>query len=224
MACKAVGRGSLLFIFQKQLQVDFKHCLEQAHVGSLVQANLVFPDVDQENFTSSQGKKGTLSLEILVFSTLSAVGTLDVHDENVICHLGSGTCLALVLGQPDTLGRLTAFRLGHDRECGAEEVVQEGRLSRRLRSKHGDEVVVEACLGNVHGLEIVVEVAAMTARDFALASTLARTRITTTGAFRHILELLLFIYDLTTMVIIAVRRLVTDGGKVAVHGCCYTGS
>lgn len=222
MTCKPVGRGSLLFIFQKQLQVDFKHRLEQAHVGSLVQANLVFPDVDQENLTSSEGKQGALSLEILVLSTFSAVGTLDIHNENVICHRGSGTCLALVLGQPDTLSRLTAFRLGHDRECGAEEVVQEGRLSRRLRSKHGDEVVVEACLGNVHGLEVVVEVAAMAARDFALASTLPR--ITTTGAFQHILELLLFIYDLTTMVIIAVRRLVTDGGKVAVHGCCYTGS
>lgn len=51
-------------------------------------------------------------------------------------------------------------------------MVKKGRLSRRLRSKDGDEVVVEARFSNSRGLEIVVQVGAVAARDFVSASDL----------------------------------------------------
>lgn len=33
-------------VFQKQTEVDLKDGFEESHVGTLVQADLVFPDVD----------------------------------------------------------------------------------------------------------------------------------------------------------------------------------
>jgi predicted Zn-dependent protease len=36
----------------------------------------------------------------------------------------------LVLGHPDTLCRLSALTIRHDRELGAEQIIQEGRLPR----------------------------------------------------------------------------------------------
>jgi hypothetical protein len=83
----------------------------------------VLPDVDNEDLTGRQGKKRTLSLEILVLTAFAAVGSLNIHDKYVVGHLGAATILALVLGHPDTFCGLAPLRLGHDGELGAKEVV-----------------------------------------------------------------------------------------------------
>lgn len=145
-----------LLILEKQLQIHFEDSLEQAHVGTLVQTNLVFPDVDNENLAGRKGKERALALKVLVLATLSPIGALDVHDENILGHLGASALSLFVLGHPDALGGLAALGLGHDGELGAEEVVEEGRLAGGLGAEDGDEVVVEAGLGHVRGLQIVV--------------------------------------------------------------------
>lgn len=132
-----------LAVLDKELQVDFKNGLEQAHVGALVQSDLVFPDVDDEDLARGQGEKSTLALKVLVLASLSAVGTLDVHDENVLGH-ARAALLTLVLAHPDSLCGLATLLLRHDAKLGAEEVVEERRLARGLRAKDGNEVVVEA--------------------------------------------------------------------------------
>lgn len=158
--CMHHTASGLLLVLEEELQVDLEDSLEQSHVGSLVQADLVLPDVDDQDLAGSQGEQGALALKVLVLAALSAVGALDVHDEDVIGHLGAGALLALVLGHPDTLRSLATLRLGHDGEVGAEEVVEQGRLSGGLGAKDGDEVVVEARLGDRGELEVLVEVIA----------------------------------------------------------------
>lgn len=78
----------------------------------------MFPYVDYENLAGSQSEERTLPFEILVLPSFTAIGTLDVHDEDVVGHGGS-----LILGHPYSLCRLTSFGLGHDTELGAEEAV-----------------------------------------------------------------------------------------------------
>ena len=157
-----VSNKNLLPILQEQLQVDLKHGLEQAHVCALVQADLVLPDVDDQNLARGQSKERALALKVLVLAALATVGALDVHDQDVVGHGGSvpGCAGPLVLGHPDSLGGLAAGRLGHDAELGLEQVVEQGRLARRLRPEHGDEVVVEAGLGDAGLAEVVIEVRA----------------------------------------------------------------
>lgn len=125
------------------MQVDLKDRLEQPHVGALVQADLVLPDVDDEHLARGKCKQGALALKVLVLSALPAVGALDVHDQDVLGHAGAAL-LALVLAHPDALGRLPPLLLGHDAELCAEEVVEQRRLARRLRAEDGYQVVVEA--------------------------------------------------------------------------------
>jgi hypothetical protein len=103
----------VLVVLEEQLQVDLEDGLEQAHVGTLVQTNLVFPDVDNQDLAGGQSEQGTLALKVLVLSTLAAVGTLDIHDQDVVCHL-DGTSfglVALVLAHPYSLCGLAALRL-----------------------------------------------------------------------------------------------------------------
>jgi hypothetical protein len=103
----------VLVVLEEQLQVDLEDGLEQTHVGTLVQTDLVFPDVDNQDLAGGQCEQGTLALKVLVLSTFAAVGTLDIHDQDVVCHL-DGTSLglvALVLAHPDSFGGLTALRL-----------------------------------------------------------------------------------------------------------------
>lgn len=153
----AQGR-SLLLVLEEELQVDLEDGLEQAHVGTLVQTDLVLPDVEDQDLACGERKEGALALKVLVLTALATVGTLDVHDEDVVGHLGAGAVLALVLGHPDALGGLSALRLRHDGELGAEEVVEQGGLAGGLRAKDGDEVVVEAGVGDVGELEVFIEV------------------------------------------------------------------
>jgi hypothetical protein len=92
----------VLVVLEEQLQVDLEDGLEQTHVGTLVQTDLVFPDVDNQDLAGGQREQGTLALKVLVLSTFAAVGTLDIHDQDVVCHL-DGTSLGF--------GGLTALRL-----------------------------------------------------------------------------------------------------------------
>lgn len=101
----------VLVVLEEELQVDLEDGLEQTHVGTLVQTDLVFPNVDNQDLAGGQSKQGTLAFKVLVFSTFAAVGTLDIHDENVVCHL-DGTpfgLVALVLAHPYSLCGLTAL-------------------------------------------------------------------------------------------------------------------
>jgi hypothetical protein len=66
---------NVLAVFDEELQVDFEDGLEQAHVGTLVQSDLVFPDVDDEDLARGKRKEGALAFKVLVLSSLSAVGT-----------------------------------------------------------------------------------------------------------------------------------------------------
>ena len=146
------GRASSLFILEEELEVDLKDSLEEAHVGALVQTNLVLPDVDEQDLTGGQGKQGALPLKVLVLAALAAVRTLDVHDKDVVGHLGAGALDTLVLGHPNALCGLLALVLGHDRELGAEEVVEQGRLAGGLGAEDGDKMIIEAGLGDMFEL------------------------------------------------------------------------
>ena len=116
----------------------------------------MFPDVDDQDLAGGQCEQGTLALKVLVLSTFAAVGTFDVHDQDVVCHL-DGTSfglVALVLAHPYSFCGLAAFRLGHDTKVGAEEVVEQSALSGALAAKDGDEVVVEALAQDMFGVEV----------------------------------------------------------------------
>lgn len=154
----------ILLVLEEQLQVDLEHRLEQPHVCTLVQADLVLPDVHNQDLARREGKQRALPLKILVLAALAAVGALDVHDQDVVrdsdCVVALAALLPLVLGEPYPLGRLPPLGLGHYGELGAEEHVEQGRLAGRLRPEDGDEVVVEARIDDVGLLEVRVEVRA----------------------------------------------------------------
>ena len=119
----------------------------------------MLPNVDDKDLTRRKCEKSTLALKVLVLAALAAVGTLDVHDEDVVGHAQVGVFVRdLVLGHPDTLGRLPALTVRHDGELRAKEIVQERRLARRLRSEDRDKVVVEAGVGDILEREILGQV------------------------------------------------------------------
>lgn len=146
------------------MQVDFENGLQETHVGALIQTDLVFPDVDDEDFAGGERKEGTLSLKVLVLSSFATVGTFDIHDENVVGHLFACAFDALVFGHPYALGRLATLRLRHDGELGAEEIVEERRLAGGLGAEDGYEVVVEAGVGDVRHPEVVGDVGTVARR------------------------------------------------------------
>lgn len=219
---QVVGLGDELFIFEEQLQVDFKNRLEEAHICALIQADLVFPDVDNEDLTSRESEESAFALKVLVFTTLTTIGAFHIHDEDVVGHLGAVASFALVLGHPDTLCRLTSFVLGHDGEFGAKEVVEKCRLAGRLRTENRDEVVVETSWRNTSGLEIIVEVvtvieAAMVSRGRRNESQLIAKLFANMDGI-DLLEFLFFVNHLYAMFVVAVARLLAHGSKVAIHG------
>jgi hypothetical protein len=57
--------GTFLDLLPKQAEVYFEHGLEQAHVGTLVEADLVFPQIDDQNFWGSKGEERRFALKIL---------------------------------------------------------------------------------------------------------------------------------------------------------------
>lgn len=231
----AKGAHSLL-VLEEKLQIHLKDGLEQAHVCALVKADLVLPNIEDQDLARGERKECTLALKVLVLAALATVGSLDVHDENVVGHFGAGALGPLVLGHPNALCGLPTLRLGHDGEVGAKEVVEEGRLAGGLGTEDGDEVVVEAGISDGGELQIVVEVVAtlrtwwlaqyvdiMTKRPaWMVAGNYHDRGITSVGdekprALGDLLEVLFLVNDLNAMFVAAGGRLLTDGREVAVH-------
>lgn len=132
----------------EQTEVDLEDCLEQRHVGTLIQSDLMLPHVDDETLCARHREEGTLSLEVLILSPLPAICSLDVHDQDIHC---------LATTHPDSLCRLLTSRLVHDVERGAEQFVEKGGLTRRLATEDGTEVVAEAGVLETPLRETVVE-------------------------------------------------------------------
>jgi hypothetical protein len=134
-----------------------------------------------------------------------------------------------LLGHPYALGGLAALGLGHDGEGGAEEVVEQGGLAGGLGAKDGDEVVVEASVGDVGDLEVVVELVAevQAARSAREEARHRRKKTVTQSCTAHgclkvlvviyVLELLVLVNDLDAMLVIGRPRRVAHGREVAVH-------
>jgi len=126
---------------QKQAQVHLKDGLQQTHVRALIQADLMLPDVDNQDFGSGKGEQSTLPLKVLILTPFSSVSALDIHDQDVFRHLA---LVLLILAHPDALCGLTSLILRHDTEASAKQGIEQGTLSRTLRAKDTDDVVVEA--------------------------------------------------------------------------------
>lgn len=194
-------------VLEEQLQVDLKDRLQQSHIRTLVQPNLMLPNIHQQHLTRRQRKQRTLPLKVLILASLSSIGTFDIHHHDIVGHASSRALGTLVLGHPDTLGRLLALILGHDTELGAEEVVEQCRLAGGLRAEDGDEVVVEACLGNMFELEVVADVGA----------TLFSNRDQLGEANKYLLELLVLVNHLYAMLEAAFGWLLAHASHMAVH-------
>jgi len=83
ITCKAaqildsfLGQFNLPAVAAKQLQVDLKHSLEQAHVGSIVKTDLVLPQVHNQDFRGGDREQGTLAFKVL---QSDQTGQLHVH-------------------------------------------------------------------------------------------------------------------------------------------------
>lgn len=105
----------------------------------------MFPDVDDDNLACRKRKERTLALKILILASLATVSSLHVHDQDVISHAlrRASFALLLVVRQPDTLRRLPSLQLRHHGELGTEQAIKQCGLSGGLRTKHGDEMVIE---------------------------------------------------------------------------------
>jgi hypothetical protein len=57
---------ALVFGGEEKGEVDFKHGLEQTHVGALIETDLVFPDVDDQHLGDGDGEEGRFALKVLV--------------------------------------------------------------------------------------------------------------------------------------------------------------
>jgi hypothetical protein len=200
-----------LAVLDEQLQVDLEHRLQQAHVRALVQADLVFPDVHDQDLTGGQRKEGALALEVLVLSSLASVCALDIHDQNVLRHARAALG-PLVLAHPDALGGLAALLLGHDAELCAEEVVEQRRLARGLRAEDGYEVVVEARGDDLLDVEVGGDV---------IAAQRAPVSITHPNAARggrgDLLEDLVRVDDLDAVLVGLLGGILAHAGEVRVH-------
>lgn len=132
-------------VASEQLQVDFKDGLEKAHVSTIVQSNLVLPQVHDQHLRCRKREQCTLALEILfdcsrelglgyqktrsvkkykgvagstylIFTTLTTIGSFHIHDQDL---------LVLVPAHPNTLCSLLSGRLGHDIKGRSEQPVQQ---------------------------------------------------------------------------------------------------
>src|SRR4051794_26425567 len=105
-------------LLAEEAQVDLEYGLEEAHVGTLVKTNCMFPHVDEEDLARCQGEQRRLALKVLsrfasaltlqhthnrsrtwtnlILAALAAIGALDVHDHQIE---------ALGATHPDTLAR-----------------------------------------------------------------------------------------------------------------------
>lgn len=98
------GSHNILLIFQEELEVDLEDSLQEAHVGPLVQANLMLPDVYNQYLAGGESEKCALPFEVLILAPFATVGSFDIHDQDVVGH---GT--PFILGHPYSLGGLPTF-------------------------------------------------------------------------------------------------------------------
>lgn len=206
-----IDRQYLPAVFDKQLKIDFKHGLEQAHIGTLVQSDLVFPDVDNQDFAGRKRKERAFALKVLVLAALTSVCALDIHDQDVLGH-ARAAFLALVLAHPDALCGLPALLLGHDAKLGAKEVVEQRGLARRLRAKDGNDVVVEAGRNDLLDVEVGSDVLATMPGTLAMHT---NGQLPTAG--RDALEDLVLINDLDAMLVGLTRGVFADAREMRVH-------
>lgn len=212
-------RGCSLFIFQEELQVDLENSLQKPHIGALVQTDLVLPDIDNQNLACRQGKQSALAFKVLIFTTLASIGALHVHNEDILGQLDSATrCgIFLVLGHPYSFGGLASFTLAHDTKLGAKEVVQQGGFAGGLGTEDGDEMVVEAGLGNMCLDKVVVEdgaISVVSLCDAFMASD-ERKRKDQGGG---LLVLFLLVDDLDAVFILLGGGRIAHSREMAVHG------
>ena len=56
---------ALLFGSEKEGEVNLKDRFEETHVGALVKTDLVFPNVDDQDFRDGNGEEGGFALKVL---------------------------------------------------------------------------------------------------------------------------------------------------------------
>ena len=127
----------------------------------------MFPNVDNEDFTSRKRKERTLALKVLILASLATISSLHIHDQDVISHAlrRAGVALFLVVRKPDALGRLPSLQFRHHRELGTEQVVEQCGLPGGLRAKHGDEMVIETSRRDIFKGQIFGQVGTMVMRS-----------------------------------------------------------
>jgi hypothetical protein len=114
----------------------------------------LLPNVHDQHFASGQGEQGAFALEILVLSAFAAIGAFHIHDKNVLRHSEGAirvfhAGVVPVLCEPDALCGLAAFVVGHDTELRTEKEIEQSRFASRLGPEDGDEVVIEAGVGDM---------------------------------------------------------------------------
>ena len=62
---QSAALGAVLGLLAEQHEVDLEDGLEEAHVGALVKADLMLPEVDNENFGRGEGEQSGFALEVL---------------------------------------------------------------------------------------------------------------------------------------------------------------
>lgn len=143
-------------IAAEDLEVHLKNGLKQPHVGSVVQADLVLPEgkfrpranspeVDQEHLTTCEREQRALALKVLIFSSLTAIGTFHVHHQSRSVSRRT---------HPNTLGSLATSSVVHDIECRAEQAIEKGRFASRLGSKDRHDIVIESSVEHVPFLHV----------------------------------------------------------------------
>lgn len=114
-----------LLVFEEQLQIHLKYCLQQTHVGTLVQTDLMFPDVDDQHLACREGEQGAFPFKVLILASFPAVCPFHVHDKDIIRHARIRIfMLRLVFRHPDALCGLSSLPIGHDRELSSEQMIQ----------------------------------------------------------------------------------------------------
>jgi len=102
------------------LQVDLKDSLEKTHIRTLVQTDLVFPNVHHQDLAGGKGEKRALSFEVLILPSFTTIGAFHVHDKDIVGHT---SCCRFVLGHPYAFGGLPPFTFRHNIETRSKESI-----------------------------------------------------------------------------------------------------
>jgi hypothetical protein len=73
----------------KQLQIHFKHRLQQSHIRSIVESHHIFPDINDDDFSYGQRKQGTAAFEFLLNQGGHNMRNVDpwTHDQPDLHHV-----------------------------------------------------------------------------------------------------------------------------------------